>query len=73
MTTLFLLIPLAALFLVAGRQASMLDISKRTERFSRGLALLLRFMPVLAAVLFAVLLKALFLRVKRLLNREFIC
>ena len=55
MTTLFLLIPLAALFLVAGRQASMLDISKRTERFSRGLALLLRFMPVLAAVLFAVL------------------
>ena len=56
MTTLFLLIPLAVLFVAACRLASMLDVSKRMERFSRGFAILLRFMPILALAVFAVLL-----------------
>lgn len=53
--TLFLLIPLAGLFVAAWRQASMLDVPKRMERFSRGVALVLRFMPLLALAVFAVL------------------
>ncbi len=55
MTTLFLLILLATLFAAACRQACMLDVSERTERFSRGFDLLLRFMPLFALVIFAVL------------------
>ena len=55
MTTLFLLFLLAALFVAAARQASMLDVSQRMERFSRGFDLLLRFMPLFALAIFAVL------------------
>lgn len=55
MTTLFLLILLAALFVAAARQASMLDVSERMRRFSRGFDLLLRFMPLFALAIFAVL------------------
>ena len=55
MTTLFLLILLAALFVAARRQAGMLDVSERTERFSRGFDLMLRFMPFFALAVFAIL------------------
>ena len=55
MTTLFLLILLVALFVAACRQASMLDVSGRMGRFSRGFDLLLRFLPLLAVAVFAVL------------------
>lgn len=55
MTTLFLLILIVALFVAACRQASMLDVSGRMERFSRGFGLLLRFLPLLAVAVFAVL------------------
>ena len=55
MTTLFLLIPLAGLFVAAYRRTRMIDIPGRVERFSRGLDVLLRFMPVLAVAVFAML------------------
>ena len=55
MTTLLLLFFLAVLFVAASRQASMLDVSRRMERFSRGFALLLRFLPLLALAVFTVL------------------
>ena len=55
MTTLVLLFFLAALFVATSRQASMLDISERMERFSRGFDLLLRIIPLFALAVFAAL------------------
>ena len=55
MTTLFLLILLAALFIAVCFLTGGLDVSERTRRFSTGMNILLLFVPLLAVVIFAVL------------------